>query len=325
MTLGEKIRTYRMLKGLTQKELGMLVGFSAATADSRIRKYEKDLMAPKADLRSKIADALDVDISALSDNNISSPEDVMQSMFNIEKQYGAQVIKTGDKVSLIFDLSDSKNDLLNSYMNIWADRYLQYTVDNDYPSYQSWEAQFPGEIPSEWNDLRTEILDKFKDIINQKEYSQIQISSLKDFAMHVFKLMRNNITFDVDYIQASSHGADKKKWDGLRFSFSAEELVGNTSPEYNYSFALFLKDISVIEQMRYSVKLNIFQANEGHKLVIYVRDPDLVSLIPIYQKYLLPGIESENNKPEWATKSIEEIIESNLDVYDGKLLPNSKF
>ena len=72
MTVGEKIRKYRMLKGWTQKELGLKVGFSAATADSRIRKYESDAMAPKADIRTKLADALGVDLSALSDVNVST-------------------------------------------------------------------------------------------------------------------------------------------------------------------------------------------------------------------------------------------------------------
>ena len=44
MTLGKKIRKYRMLKDMTQKELGLAVGFSEATADSRIRKYESGTM-----------------------------------------------------------------------------------------------------------------------------------------------------------------------------------------------------------------------------------------------------------------------------------------
>ena len=44
MTLGDKIRKYRIMNDLTQKDLGLMVGFSAATADSRIRKYERDLM-----------------------------------------------------------------------------------------------------------------------------------------------------------------------------------------------------------------------------------------------------------------------------------------
>ena len=43
MTLGEKIKKYRELRGLTQRELGQKVGFSAGTEDSRIRKYEKNI------------------------------------------------------------------------------------------------------------------------------------------------------------------------------------------------------------------------------------------------------------------------------------------
>ena len=43
MTLGEKIKKYRELRELTQRELGQKVGFSAGTEDSRIRKYEKEV------------------------------------------------------------------------------------------------------------------------------------------------------------------------------------------------------------------------------------------------------------------------------------------
>ena len=43
MTLGERIRGFRRLRGLTQKELGIAVGFPETTADSRIRKYERIL------------------------------------------------------------------------------------------------------------------------------------------------------------------------------------------------------------------------------------------------------------------------------------------
>ncbi len=51
MTLGEKIKKYRHLKGWTQKELGLAVGFSEAVADSRIRKYERDVITPRKDIR----------------------------------------------------------------------------------------------------------------------------------------------------------------------------------------------------------------------------------------------------------------------------------
>ena len=47
MTLGEKIKKYRELRELTQRELGQKVGFSAGTEDSRIRKYEKNILYKK--------------------------------------------------------------------------------------------------------------------------------------------------------------------------------------------------------------------------------------------------------------------------------------
>lgn len=79
MTLGKKIKEYRLLHDMTQKELGMKIGFSASTADSRIRKYEGDLMAPKSEIRNKLVQALDVDPSALSDIDIHSIEDVVRT------------------------------------------------------------------------------------------------------------------------------------------------------------------------------------------------------------------------------------------------------
>lgn len=77
MTVGEKIKTKREQKGLTQKQLGVLCGFTDSTADSRIRKYEKDIMAPKNAIRQKIANALDTDIDYFFDTSfIDSPKQV---------------------------------------------------------------------------------------------------------------------------------------------------------------------------------------------------------------------------------------------------------
>ena len=86
MTLGEKIKKYRELRELTQRELGQKVGFSAGTEDSRIRKYEKDMMAPKEDIRIKIAEALDIDMSALNDIDIQTEEDAIRILFYLEEK-----------------------------------------------------------------------------------------------------------------------------------------------------------------------------------------------------------------------------------------------
>ena len=93
MTLGEKIKKYRLLHNLKQKDLGKMIGFSSATADSRIRKYEGDIMAPKAEIRNKLVQALDVDSSALSDIDIRSIEDVVRTFFFMEEYLGFEIEK----------------------------------------------------------------------------------------------------------------------------------------------------------------------------------------------------------------------------------------
>lgn len=45
MTVGEKIRTIRTFRGMTQKELGLAVGFPEKGADNRIRHSTKQTIA----------------------------------------------------------------------------------------------------------------------------------------------------------------------------------------------------------------------------------------------------------------------------------------
>ena len=83
MTIGEKIRYFRLLRGYTQAELGDKLGLQA----DRIRQYENDVRTPKADLLKNIADSLDVDVEALSDINVQNATDIMHILFEIEDKH----------------------------------------------------------------------------------------------------------------------------------------------------------------------------------------------------------------------------------------------
>lgn len=61
MTTGELIREARKKKGLTQRELGELLGMS----DVGVAQWEKGLRNPRLETRQRIAKALDIDITAL--------------------------------------------------------------------------------------------------------------------------------------------------------------------------------------------------------------------------------------------------------------------
>ena len=61
MTVGDKIKKIRTFRGMTQKELGLAVGFEEKGADNRIAQYETNYRVPKRELLDKIAEALRVD------------------------------------------------------------------------------------------------------------------------------------------------------------------------------------------------------------------------------------------------------------------------
>ena len=47
MAIGQRIKYFRNLKGMTQKELGLAVGFTDKTSDVRIAQYESEARVPK--------------------------------------------------------------------------------------------------------------------------------------------------------------------------------------------------------------------------------------------------------------------------------------
>ena len=68
MTFGNKIRCYRILRGMSQKELGLRCGFTPNTAGVRILQYEKNKRIPRPKLLKTIADVLRVEEIDLVDD-----------------------------------------------------------------------------------------------------------------------------------------------------------------------------------------------------------------------------------------------------------------
>lgn len=82
MTTGEKIKKIRLVRGMTQKELGEKVGLT----DVRIRQYELNNRTPKEDLLRKIAEVLEVNYYALCEPRWSSMEELVFTLFELEEQ-----------------------------------------------------------------------------------------------------------------------------------------------------------------------------------------------------------------------------------------------
>jgi len=84
MQIGQRIKQARKHRGLTQKELGMMVGFDANTADIRIAQYESGTRTPKADMRDKLGEALQVNPRYFYNSDLYAAEDIMFLLFELD-------------------------------------------------------------------------------------------------------------------------------------------------------------------------------------------------------------------------------------------------
>lgn len=131
MTVGEKIRTYRKMRGISQKMLGQLAG---GINEVTIRKYEAGDRNPKPNQLLKIADALGISINIFMDFDIETVSDVLSLIFKMDEQLDVEFTgkknKKGeyapDSIALKFN-----NPLINEKLAKWARTrdLIQQTVD----------------------------------------------------------------------------------------------------------------------------------------------------------------------------------------------------
>lgn len=128
MKTADKIRTFRLAKGLSQEQLGELVGVQKAA----INKYEKGRVVniPRTTLK-KLADALHVAPVDLLDDTEFSPDSNAKS--NRIKVYGS--VPAGIPIEAVEDIVDWE-DVPQEWIDR-GDRYIGLKVKGDsmYPKY----------------------------------------------------------------------------------------------------------------------------------------------------------------------------------------------
>ena len=93
MTVGQRLKRFRTRRGLTQKQLGLAVGFDNRTADIRIAQYETGTRKPKGKYIEKLAAIVGVQPSALEIPEIDNFESLFQLLFALEDEYGLKISK----------------------------------------------------------------------------------------------------------------------------------------------------------------------------------------------------------------------------------------
>lgn len=81
ITFGEKLKYLRKKNHLTQKQLGILIGFSESCADIRIAQYESGDRTPKEDTVKRLAEELGVPLEILTVPVLSEPKEYSAASF----------------------------------------------------------------------------------------------------------------------------------------------------------------------------------------------------------------------------------------------------
>ena len=123
MAIGERIHFFRILRGMTQKYLGVALGFPEKSADVRLAQYENGSRTPKVDLTAALAQILEVSPHALAVPDIDSYVGLMHTLFTLEDRYGLKICECNGEIHLRVDVFQGKEAArLHEMLCTWGEQ-----------------------------------------------------------------------------------------------------------------------------------------------------------------------------------------------------------
>ena len=144
--LGQKIRFYRQIAGMTQKELGTACDVNEST----IRNYELGNRYPDSDTIFEISNALEISPYLLATPDPISAASSLQYLFSMEKTLDLTPTTIDGKVYLEVSSDIDVNDAtiaplsnLKRMFNHWATMYEKFINEEiDEETYLLWQAKY---------------------------------------------------------------------------------------------------------------------------------------------------------------------------------------
>lgn len=144
MSIGERIRYFRIKRRLTQTELGVLAGFAPENAASRVARFELGTREPGPEALSQIASALAVSPEALL-HSPDSGKELMHLLFELEDRFGLKAtMEFGEPVLRVEKKSAAGSEPFADCLARWAemaDLCRQGKLSRE--RYDTWRYQYP--------------------------------------------------------------------------------------------------------------------------------------------------------------------------------------
>ena len=145
MAIGERIHFFRIMRGMTQKYLGMALGFPEKSADVRLAQYETGTRTPKADVTEALARVLDVSPKALDVPDIDSYIGLMHTLFTLEDRYGLEVCESDGKAHLRINIRKGRDaEQLSQMLEAWQEQAAKLASGEiNREEYDRWRYHYP--------------------------------------------------------------------------------------------------------------------------------------------------------------------------------------
>ena len=144
MAIGERIRFIRNLRGITQKALGLAIGFSEKTADVRVAQYESGTRTPKEKYTENIAGVLNVSPLALNVPDIDSDYGLIHTLFACEDIYGMKADRVDGCLCITLDKSNPNYSTMFDMINKWqkeSEKLASGEISKE--DYDTWRYTYP--------------------------------------------------------------------------------------------------------------------------------------------------------------------------------------
>lgn len=179
--IGQRIRYYRQLAHLTQKELGQRCNLNEST----IRNYELGNRYPDFDTSCTIADELEVSYYALT--HTYAPDQMygaLSYLYELEKRYHLSPVEINGRMYLGFDCEkadsslDSPAAVFESFLSTWGNISQAFKNGSiDEKTYLLWQSKYPTFATSNIDSL---FFREYDDVEIDSEISTPKKSERKD-------------------------------------------------------------------------------------------------------------------------------------------------
>lgn len=176
----------RTLKGLTQKELSVLVNLSY----DRVRQYESDIRTPRKNLLEIFSDVLGFPLYFFTDHKIDDRNDIFQILFELENEYGVTIRKT-EFEDYVIQFNDAH---LNDMLKIWyAKQQEEKSGKISKENYELWKATYSLHNTDECSENTKNIIENRKEkiVVKNAQINDIRASVILNLIADKFSRCKN--------------------------------------------------------------------------------------------------------------------------------------